>query len=378
MANHDGPLDGLKVLDFTTMMSGPLGTRLFADMGADVVKVESPGGDHNRSRTPIRGGMSRFFAQLNAGKASVVLDLKDPTDVAIALRLAAHADVLVENNRPGVMARLGLGYDVVSAANPGIIYCSISGYGQVGASAQSAAYAPNIHAAAGFDLANLAYQDRKEKPANTAIFVADVLGAVYACAAIEAALLRRAKTGRGDFIDVAMFDAILNLLVYEVQIAQSGEEPKRSIYMPMPTADGFVSVAPVNQKQFGALMLIIDRPEWVTDERWATVEARESNWGALMDAVASWTCQRSTTECLDLFAEGGVASACYRTPAEAITDPHIVARGVLAARCDEGGPYALINPPFQFAEADVRARGEAPGLGADRASVLSRWLGDES
>jgi crotonobetainyl-CoA:carnitine CoA-transferase CaiB-like acyl-CoA transferase len=378
MADRDGPLDGLKVLDFTTMMSGPLGTRLFADMGADVVKVESPAGDHNRSRTPIRGGMSRYFAQLNAGKCSVVLNLKDPGDLALAQRLASRCDVLVENNRPGVMGRLGLGYAAVAADNPGVVYCSISGYGQSGPSAQDAAYAPNIHAASGFDLANLSYQDQKEKPANTAIFVADVLGAVYACTAIEAALLRRVRTGRGDHIDVAMFDAVLNLLVYEVQIAQTGEEPRRSIYMPMPAVDGYVSVAPVNQKQFSALMPIIGRPEWVEDERWSTVEARELNWGALMEEVAVWTAERSVEECLARFAEGGIAAARYRTPAEALDDPHVMARGVLASRQDEGGTYALVNAPFQFAEADVHARGEAPQLGADREPVLSRWLEDDS
>jgi CoA:oxalate CoA-transferase len=372
----EGPLTGLKVLDFTTMMSGPLGTRLLADMGADVVKVEAPGGDHNRSRTPIKGGMSRYFAQLNVGKRSVLLDLKDSADRDLAEELATRADVLVENNRPGVMARFGLGYEQLAKDHPELVYCAISGFGQSGPGTSAAAYAPNIHASSGYDLANMAYQDGDhcDRPANTAIFIADALAAVYACSAIEAALIARSRTGRGQYIDLALFETMLNVMVFEMQIAQTDQPPHRSVYGPMPTSDGFVSLAAVSQKQFRALMTVIDLPEWIDDERWAGVEAREENWGILMSAVATWTSARTTDDCLRLLSAAGVAAARYRTAAEVLLDEQLAHREAFVARRDQGGEYLLINPPFRFADGSVRTRGTAPRLGADRVAVLRDWL----
>jgi CoA:oxalate CoA-transferase len=375
-----GPLARLKVLDFTTMMSGPLGTRMFADMGADVVKVEAPGGDHNRTRTPIRGGMSRFFAQLNTGKRSIVLDLKDAGDRELALQLAAEADVLIENNRPGVMSRLGLGYEDVRGTNPGLVYCSISGYGQTGPSSQSAAYAPNLHAASGFDIAMMRYQapGSREAPGLTAVFIADVLSAVYATVGIEAALLQRHETGLGQYVDVALFDGMLNMMVFEMQNAQTGNENRRATYGPMPTADGaFVSVAPVSQKQFESLLPLIGRTEWLHDERYATAGGRDERWDELMDAVAEWTKARSVAECLQLLTAAGIACARYRSPEEVLHDPQVAARGVLAPRKDAGGEYFLLNAPFTFADGTVHARGEAPLLDGDRSAVLEDWLGKE-
>jgi CoA:oxalate CoA-transferase len=376
-SGREGPLDGIKVLDFTTMMSGPLGTRLLADLGADVVKVEAPKGDHNRSRTPISGGMSRYFAQLNAGKRSIVLDLKQKTDQATARALAGHADVVVENNRPGVMRRLGLAYEDIAEDNPALVYCSISGFGQTGPGAMTAAYAPNVHAFVGYDLANLGYQDpdRRDRPANTAIFVADALAAVYATNAIQAALIGRARDGRGQYIDMSLFEAMLNVMVFEMQIAQTGDEPRRSVYGPMPTRDGFVSVAPVSQKQFESLMGVIGRPEWVRDPRWDHVEARENHWAPLMEAVAAWTSARDREECLKLLADAGVAAAPYRTPWEVLHDEQLAHRQAFAPFADAGGEYLLINPPFRFADGSVHAKAGPPLLGGDRDSVLSDWLG---
>lgn len=375
--DSEGPLAPLKVLDFTTMMSGPLGTRLLADLGADVVKVEAPGGDHNRSRSPIRGGMSRYFAQLNAGKRSIVLDLKNGEDNAVARKLARCADVLVENNRPGVMRRLGLAYDNVAAENPSVVYCSISGFGQDGPGALSAAFAPNIHAFSGYDMANLGYQDHehRDRPANTAIFIADALAAVYACAAIEAAVIGRSRTGRGQHIDLALFEAMLNVMVYELQIAQTGEPPRRSVYGPMPTRDGFVSVAPVGQKQFTALMAAIGHPEWVDDPRWSNAESREENWEMLMHGLSDWTSARSTDECLESLSAAAVAVAPFRTPVEVLTDEQLAHRQAFVERRDAGGTYMLLNPPFRFADGSVHARGEAPRLNGDRSGVLQDWLG---
>src|SRR5262245_54910089 len=185
---------GLRVVDFTTTSAGPHGTRLLADLGADVVKVEAPEGDVMRSRPPLRNGASSYFGQLNAGKRSVVLDLKEARGVAAAHRLAAQADILVENYRPGVMRRLGLDFPVLEQANPRLVYCSISGYGQTGPSGELPAYAPVIHATSGYELAHLAYQRGRSHPDNCGVYVADVITGTYAFGAIATALHQRRAT----------------------------------------------------------------------------------------------------------------------------------------------------------------------------------------
>src|ERR1700704_2126000 len=191
---------GLRVLDFTTTIAGPHCARLLADLGADVVKIEAPEGDVMRSRPPLRNGASSYFGQLNAGKRSVVLDLKDPRAVAAVRRLATDADILVENYRPGVMRRLGLDFGALGQANPRLVYCSISGYGQTGPSSELPAYAPVIHATSGYDLAHLAYQPGRSRPDYCGIYHAEVLTGVYAFGAISSALYQRHQTGQGQHI----------------------------------------------------------------------------------------------------------------------------------------------------------------------------------
>src|SRR5262245_48539686 len=166
-------LHGLRVLDLTTTIAGPHCTRLLADLGARVVKIESPEGDLMRTRPPLREGVSSYFGQLNAGKRSVVLDLKQPAAADIVRRLARASDVLVENFRPGVMTRLGLDYPALGPTAPTLIYCAISGYGQSGPSAARPAYAPVVHAASGYDVAHLSYQEGRTRPDNNGIFIAD-------------------------------------------------------------------------------------------------------------------------------------------------------------------------------------------------------------
>ena len=185
---------GLKVLDFTTTIAGPHCTRLMADLGADVIKIESSEGDMMRTRPPLRKGASTSFGQLNVGKKSVVLDLKSKASIAAAARLAAEADVLVENYRPGVMKRFGLDYATLAARHPRLVYCSISGFGQTGPSADLAAYAPVIHATSGYDLAHLSHQRGRTQPDNCGIYIADVLTGTYAFVALGAASHPRTAT----------------------------------------------------------------------------------------------------------------------------------------------------------------------------------------
>jgi CoA:oxalate CoA-transferase len=282
--------------------------------------------------------------------------------------------VIIENNRPGVMAKLGLGYEAVRTDNPQVVYCAISGYGQNTSAATRAAYAPNIHAASGYDLANLGYQQHQAQPANTAIFLADALAAIYSCTAIAAALLARTETGEGQFIDLALFDVMLNLMVFEMQTAQITEKPPRSVYVPIKTTDGFVSVAPVSQIMFLGLTRALGRPELAEDERFRTAPARELHWTELMDMVREWAAPRTSAECLEMLLAAGVAAAPFRTPQEVMADPYLAERGVISPQADAGGEYYIFNPPYTFADGSVHARGPAPALGADRDSVAGDWL----
>ena len=200
--NATGSLHGLRVLDFSTTIAGPHCTRMLADVGAEVIKIEAADGETMRIRPPVRNGCSSLFGQLNAGKKSLVLDLKSPEALEVVHRLVKDADILVENFRPGVMRRLRLDYPSLQPLNPALVYCSISGYGQSGPSAELPAYAPVIHAASGFDMAHLAYQPGRNRPDYCGIYHADVLTGVYAFGAVSAALYQRALSGKGQHIDV--------------------------------------------------------------------------------------------------------------------------------------------------------------------------------
>jgi len=271
---------GLRVLDFTTTIAGPHCTRLLADLGADVVKIEAPEGDVMRSRPPLRNGVSSYFGQLNAGKRSVVLDLKDARAVAVARRLALQTDILVENYRPGVMLRLGLDFAVLEQPNPRLIYCSISGYGQTGPSSDLPAYAPVIHATSGYDLAHLAYQRGRSQPDNCGIYVADVITGTYAFGAIATALHQRRTLGRAQHIDVSMLESMLSLTLTELQTAQFDVPalPSRPIFGPVATADGYLNMAVVSERTFQGLAAAAGRSDWISDPRFAVYLNRRANW----------------------------------------------------------------------------------------------------
>lgn len=369
------PLAGIKVVDFTSMIAGPYCTRLLADCGAEVLKVEAPEGDYMRSRAPLRSGESSYFGHLNCGKKSLAIDLKSDEGRDIAHRLAAASDIVVENFRPGVMRRLGLDYASLSGARTDLVYCSISGFGQTGPRAEQPAYAPVIHAASGFDHTQFSYQEGTARPAKTGIFVADVLAAVYAFGAIQTALVGRLRHGKGQFIDVALMDSMINLLVFECQEAQFPSGARRPLYVPMRARDGFVIVAPVNQRNFEQLAEATGNSGWKTDARFATDRARQANWDALMNAIEAWTSLRSARECEDTLMKAGVPCSRYLTVGEAMRDPHVVARGTLASVTDAAGTFLVSNPPFQFADGTVAAAPTVPTLGAHTKDVLEKMLG---
>lgn len=360
----------VRVVDFTQVMAGPFCTRLMADVGADVIKIEPPGGDAMRGRPPLRDGQSTYFGTLNAGKRSVVLDLKTEAGRQDAFALAASADVVVENFRPGVMARLGLGWGALSAANPRLVYCSISGFGQEGGASTRPAYAPIIHAASGLDLALMQFQTGAERPAPTAMFHADVLAGVYAWGAIQTALLARASTGLGQSIDVALMDSLLSMMVYECQEAQFPQNRKRHVYTPIKTLDGFVMVVPLSDKNFSAMVDVLGHPQWAADPQFAGSSGREANWAELMAHVEGWTVTRTAQDCEDRFNAAGVPCSRYRTVAEVLDDPITKARGVMGTVEDAAGCFGTPNPPFRMSQSPAQVGRKIPSLGEGNAEFL--------
>jgi CoA:oxalate CoA-transferase len=362
---------GLRVLDFSTTIAGPHCTRMLADMGAEVIKVEPAEGETMRTRPPVRDGFSAVFGQLNAGKKSLVLDLKSPRAVEVVRRLVASTDILVENFRPGVMRRLKLDYGALRELNPQLIYCSISGYGQTGPSAELPAYAPVIHAASGYDMAHLSYQPGRSRPDYCGIYHADVVTGVYAFGAISAALYQRKENQRGQHIDVSMLESMLSLTLNEVQWSQFEVTlPSRPMFGPVETADGFVMVAIASEKTFQSLVRTSGHPQWISDPRFAKYADRRDNWKDLMDGIETWSRTLSTAECLAALNRNGVPSSAYRTVAQALSDPQLAHRGALAEVEDGGGTFKVMNLPFRMSEARVSAGRRAATLGEHTVAVL--------
>lgn len=363
---------GLKVLDFTTTIAGPHCGRLLADLGGDVVKIETAEGDLMRSRPPLRNGASTSYGQLNAGKRSIVLDLKRAEAVAAARRLISGADIVVENFRPGVMKRLGLDYASVSADNPRLIFCSISGYGQTGPAADKPAYAPVVHATSGYDLAHIAYHPGRERPDSCGIFTADVVAGTYAFGAISAALYQRSATGQGQQLDVSMFEGMLSLMTVELQASQfeMPPRPKRALYGPAATADGFVNIAVASERTFQELGKAAGRP-WATDPRFAKYLDRRTNWAEFMDELEEWTRTLTTNELMAVLDRHGVPAGPYRTVKEALADPQLAHRGALQEVRDAAGPFKVLNPAFRMSSSETRAGPRAPALGEHTREVLA-------
>jgi len=344
--NSTKSFQGLRVLDFSTTIAGPHCTRMLADMGAEVIKIESAEGETMRTRPPLRSQCSTVFGQLNIGKNSLVLDLKSPAGIEVVRRLIAGTDVLVENFRPGVMRRLKLDYGSLQQLNPKLIYCSISGYGQTGPSAELPAYAPVIHAASGYEMAHLAYQPGRSRPDYCGIYHADVLTGVYAFGAISAALYQRHGTQRGQHIDVSMLESMLSLTLNELQWSQFEVKPTQS------------------------MMKVIGHPEWVSDPRFAAYADRRDHWADLMDGVEAWSCAVTTKQCLVALNAEGVPSSAYRTVAQALDDPQIAHRGALTEVEDGGGTFKVLNLPFRMSGAGVSAAKRMATLGEHTIAYL--------
>jgi len=369
----NSPLEGVRVVDFTTTIAGPHCTRLLADCGAEVIKLEAPdGGDMMRSRPPLRDGASSSFGQLNTGKKSVVLDLKRPEAVAIVKRLVETADVVVENFRPGVMQRFGLDYPTLKAVKPDLIFCAISGYGQTGPSAGLPAYAPVIHASSGYDLAHLAYQGVERRPDYCGIYIADVVTGTYAFGAIMTALYQREHTGEGQLIDVSMLESMLSLTLSEIQLAQFPiAPPGRPVFGPIETKDGWLNLSVASERTFQNLAAAAGRRDWIDDPRFAKYPDRRANWGQLIDELESWSSHLPKAEVQAIFDKHGVPSSPYRTVKEAMADAQLAHRHSLTEIHDKGGTFRALNPPFRMSNGETAAKPFVVSLGANTEAVLA-------
>jgi CoA:oxalate CoA-transferase len=372
-------LDGIKVLDLTHAISGPTCTQMLRQLGADIVKIEPPGkGDDFRHYTEHAGlpGLSIPFAALNGGKKSVTLNLKSEEGRRIARQLAADADIVVENYRPGVIARLGLGYDVLSADNPRLIVLSLSGFGQSGPLKDWGAYDHIAQAVSGMAMMNA----NADGPQKVGMPIIDSFSGYLGALAILAALRKRDATGRGEHLDVSMLDAALKLIATGVSVYfYTGEAPKgtgnRGYRLVAtaeyyPTGDGWIALGANHQHQIEALFRAFGHADMIADPRFADHRARVENYEALKAWLTDYLANRSAAEVEAELTAAGVPAAMIRDVGQIVEDPHIQGRGlleeVLLPGADE--PLKVVGAGFGV---ETQATPAVPVLGADTEEVLA-------
>src|ERR1700726_2312395 len=307
-----GPLHGYRVIDLTSNVSGPLATMILGDQGADVVKVEAPdSGDSTRAGANHRGGFSAGFLNNNRNKRSIVLDLKNPAALDTLKRLAAGADAFVQNFRPGVAERLGIGEAAIRAVAPNIVYVSISGFGEKGPYAQAPAYHPVIQGFSG--LATVQAGSDKARPRLLRTILPDKLTAITASQAITAALLARERTGEGQHVRLSMLEAVLAFMWSSDMGSQTfvaDETPRQeaasAIDLIYETADGYITAAALTDRQWQGLTRALEKPEWLEDERFKTPALRSQNIEARLQMTQDALIGRSSAEWLDRLTQADV------------------------------------------------------------------------
>ncbi|MFK0691263.1 CaiB/BaiF CoA transferase family protein [Mesorhizobium sp. IMUNJ 23033] len=378
------PLAGMRVLDFTRVLAGPYCTALLADLGADVIKVEPPAGDDYRHVGPFIEGESALFLAINRGKRSIALDLAQPADLAIAQALAAKSDVVVENFRPGVADKLGIGWKKLSEINPKLVYASISGFGQEGALAVRPAYDIVLQAMSGI----MSVTGSPDGPPTlVGESIADVIAGLFGSWSILAALVERQRTGTGRHIDLAMFDAMIAIqpLVVARYLA-SGNAPHRvgnrhalsAPFGAFQARDGMFVLAVLNNKLFGILAEHIGRPDLTGDERFRSDSDRLANEPALRAAIEGWSSALTVSEAVTALVAAGVPAAEIQDMADALTSPHAQMRGLLQdTRHPLLGVMRVPEQPARFSGVPRGGIAPAPGLNADRLDILAE-LGREN
>ena len=375
------PLDGIRILDFTRVLAGPLSTALLADLGAEVIKIEPPQGDDYRAIGPMQNGESALFTVMNRNKKSVVLDLKSPEAVALVHAMAAQADVVVENFRPGVAERLGIGAATLQGINPKLVVVSVSGFGQTGPLAHRPAYDIIVQAMSGLMEAT---GEPEGPPTMVGEAVSDVIAGLFASWATLAALLQQRRTGQGQHVDVAMFDATLAFLVTGVgRYLFTGESARRSgnrhsfsapfgVYR---ARDGHFALAVLNNKLFATLAALIGVPGFAQDARFATDELRRAHEGELAAAIEAWAGQHSVAEVVAQLEAAGVPGSPLWTMAQALESEQGLARGLLSAVDDPRLPGLRVpTQPVKFGGSAPNRTEPAPALGQHTDELMAGLL----
>ena len=373
-----GPLHGYRIVDLTSNVAGPLATMILADQGADVIKVETPdGGDATRGGADRRGGFSASFLNNNRNKRSIVLDLKTAGGREALLRLAAGADVFVQNFRPGVAERLGVGEEPVRAVSPNIVYVSISGFGEKGPYATKPAYDPVIQGFSG--LATVQAGSDEARPRLLRTILPDKLTAITASQAITAALLARERSGEGQHVRLSMLEAVLAFMWASDMSNQTfvGGEPAQqeaasAIDLIYETAGGYITAAALTDRQWAGLAQALDRPEWLEDERFKTPALRQRNIDARLQLTQDALISRPSAETLESLTNAGVPCAPVLTRNEVIRHTQVQQMEIVVeTEHPAAGRLRQSRPAARFSRTPATIRHGAPELGEHTHEVLA-------
>ncbi|HVC20031.1 MAG TPA: CoA transferase [Vicinamibacterales bacterium] len=375
-----GPLHGLTVLDLTRVLSGPYCTMLLGDMGARIIKIERPGrGDDTRGwGPPFIDGESAYFLSINRNKESVTLDFKQPEGRRVLDALIARADVLVENFRPGTLARLGLGYDDLKARFPRLVYCSISGFGQTGPRRDGPGYDAILQAEGGL----MSITGAADGPAyRLGVAIADIVTGLFAAQGITMALFARERGGAGQYVDIGMLDSVAALLSYQAAIYfATGAAPGRMgnrhptivPYETFETADGEIVIAVGNEELWRTFCAAIGLDELTADPRFVANRDRVSNYDLLRPILSDRLREHSRQYWLDRLTGAGVPAGSVRDLHEVFTDPQLLARAMIAAvEHPAAGPLRLLGVPVKLSETPGSVRRPPPLLGEHTEQVLT-------
>ena len=372
-----GPLDGFRVIDLTSMVSGPFATMMLGDQGADVIKVEAPGGgDHVRTGGFRAGGLAAQFINTNRNKRSIAVDLKNPQGRDVVLRLAAGADVFIQNFRPGVVERLGVGEPAVRAVNPDIVYVSISGFGESGPYATKRVYDPIIQAASG--LASVQGGGDDQRPRLIRTILPDKLTAVTAAQAVTAALLARARTGKGQHVRLSMLDAVVAFLWAsdmggQTFVGQPRDNQRAASFIDLiyETGDGFMSVAVMSDREWQGLARAAEQPEWLEDARFRTPALRDANIDDRLALTQEALRTRTTAEWMERLEAEDVPCAPVLTRDALVAHPQVAAAGTLVEYDHpSAGRLRQARPAARFEETPSAVRRGAPLLGEHTDALL--------
>jgi len=370
-----GPLDGIRVIDLTTVISGPVCTMILADQGADVIKIEPPGGDIAR-RMAGGGEFTAMFVSSNRGKRSVALDLKQPAGLEALRRLIAGADVLVQNFRPGLMERLGLGEPAMRVLNPGLVYVSISGVGDTGPYVRKRVYDPIIQSLSGF--ADVQADQETGRPMMIRTIVADKTTAVYAAQAVCAALVARGRTGQGQHIRLSMLDTMVAFLwpeamtQYTVVGRENAPQPAPRPDLIFQTLDGYITVGSLSDSEWQGLCGVIGRPEWIDDPRFKTPSGRSLNAAERIRLVGEILAAGHSQDWLDRLDAADVPCAPVLRRAEVMDNVQVVANELIELHEQPGlGTVRQPRPAARFDVTPAGIGGPAPRIGQHTDAVLA-------